>query len=204
MTTLSEFRQRARATLGGNIFTPEWIYAMLVSLIGSAILGVSSFGIVLILILTGPVNIGISYYYLGLTRRTITYDRLSVALDGIHGDVSGNIISGLLVYLYTFLWLLLFIIPGIVKSYAYRMTYYVKCDHPEFTATQAIDESRRIMNGNKMRLFLLDLSFIGWFIIGILCCGIGTIWVNAYLKASEAEFYEEIKYSRVIDTPFSV
>ena len=59
-------------------------------------------------------------------------------------------------------------------------------------ATQCITESRRIMSGNKMRLFLLDLSFIGWYIVGALCFGIGTLWVNAYHQMARANFYEDL------------
>ena len=54
------------------------------------------------------------------------------------------------------------------------------------------------MNGNKWRLFCLHLSFIGWFIVGALCCGVGVFWVNAYMKAAEAEFYQEIKGDFVV------
>ena len=198
MTTASEFRKRARETLGGQIFAPEWIYALLVSLIGSLIMGAGGALFVLALIFTGPVSVGVCKYYIERMRRNINFDNLGVALDGVQVDAAGNIITGLFVILYTFLWSLLFVIPGIVKSYSYSMAYYIRCDNPTFTATQAINESIRIMNGNKWRLFCLHLSFIGWFIVGALCCGVGVFWVNAYMKAAEAEFYQEIKGDFVV------
>lgn len=68
--------------------------------------------------------------------------------------------------LYTFLWLLLLIVPGIIKAYSYAMTPYILHDHPELSANEAITESRRMMDGNKWRLFCLGFSFIGW---GLLC-----------------------------------
>lgn len=64
--------------------------------------------------------------------------------------------------LYVALWSLLLVIPGIVKSYSYAMAPYIMAEHPALTANEAITESRRIMDGNKWRLFCLDLSFIGW------------------------------------------
>lgn len=64
--------------------------------------------------------------------------------------------------LYIALWSLLLVIPGIVKTYSYAMTPYIMSEHPSLTANEAITESRRIMNGNKWRLFCLDFSFIGW------------------------------------------
>ena len=191
MMANEELREKARGILGGKIFTSEWLYALLVSLIAGAVIGFTSSFIIGILVI-GIVNIGLNKYYLYRSRKSIKFDNFAVLIDGVKGDVGGNIILGLLVTLFTFLWSLLFVIPGIVKAYSYSMAYFIKIDHPEYTATQAIDESRRIMNGNKMKLFLLDLSFIGWMIVGSLCFGIGVLWVNAYMQAAHAEFYRDI------------
>ncbi len=201
MMPLSVYRQRARASLGGRIFSSEWIYALIVSLIFSLVMGSAGTGFlaVLVFIFTGPASVGFCKYYLERARKNIAHDNLGVALDGFRGDIGANVVSGILVNVFIFLWSLLFIIPGIVKSYSYSMTYYVKCDHPEYTATQAIQESQMLMRGNKMRLFGLHLSFIGWFIVGALCLGVGLLWVSAYLKAAEAEFYREL----VIVTPLA-
>lgn len=70
----------------------------------------------------------------------------------------------LLIYVYLILWTLLLIIPGIIKSFSYAMTYFILNNHPEYTMNQAITESRRIMDGHKMAYFLVCLSFIGWFL----------------------------------------
>ena len=189
MLSNAQLRAKARQTLGGSIFKEEWLLALVVSVIAGAILGVSS---VVVLVFIGIVTIGESKYYLGRSRQTIDHNNLEVLLDGIKGDAGSNVLLGVLISLYVFLWSLLLIIPGIVKAYAYSMAYYIKADHPEYTATQAIDESKKIMNGNKMRLFLLDLSFIGWIFVGALCFGIGMLWVNAYQKATRAEFYRNL------------
>ena len=191
MTSNAELRARARKTLGNGLFTNEWLFALLASLIASAVIGFTSTFIIGFLI-AGIVYIGIGKYYLGRARRTVKHDDFMVLIDGAKGDIGGNIILGLLIGIFTFLWSLLFIIPGIVKSYAYSMAYFIKIDHPEYTATQALDESQKIMKGNKMKLFLLDLSFIGWIILGSLCFGIGTLWVTAYMEAAHAEFYRDI------------
>ena len=204
MTALSVYRQRARATLGGGIFSSEWIYALLVYLLISLVMGSSATGVlaILVFIFTGPLYIGLCKYFIERARKNIGHDNLSAAIEGFRGDLGNNIATGLLVFVFTFLWTLLFIIPGIVKSYSYSMTYYIKCDHPEYTASQAIKESQRIMQGNKMRLFCLHLSFIGWFIVGALCLGVGTLWVAAYSKAAEAEFYKELAdLSPIVEEP---
>ena len=172
---------------------------MLVSLIAGAVIGFTSSFLLGVLII-GIVNIGLNKYYLYRSRNTVKYDDFNILIDGVKVDVAGNLVLGLLITLFTALWSLLFVIPGIVKSYSYSMAYFLKIDHPEYTATQAIDESRRIMNGHKMKLFLLDLSFIGWLILGSLCFGIGTLWVNAYMQASRAEFYRDLVGETVIVT----
>lgn len=197
MAENKELRRKARQMLGGGIFTNQWVFALLVSLIGSAIIGFTSSFIIGLLII-GIVNIGVSKYYLSRSRNSVKYDDFEILIDGVKGDVGGNIGLGVLISLFTFLWSLLFVIPGIVKSYSYSMAYFIKIDHPEYTATQAIDESRRIMDGKKMKLFLLDLSFLGWIILGSLCFGIGTLWVNAYMQAAHTEFYRDLIGDTVI------
>ena len=94
--------------------------------------------------------------------------------------------------LYCFLWSLLFIIPGIIASYSYAMTGYILADHPELTASEAIERSKEMMSGNRFRLFCLHLSFIGWAILCAFTMGIGNLWLNPYRQASVAAFYREI------------
>lgn len=91
--------------------------------------------------------------------------------------------------LYIALWSLLFIIPGIVKSYSYAMTPYIMTEHPEMTAKEAITASRQLMDGHKGELFLLRLSFIGWMLLNILTLGIGSLWLTPYMQATEAAYY---------------
>jgi uncharacterized membrane protein len=86
----------------------------------------------------------------------------------------------------------LFIVPGIVKYYAYSMAPYIKNDNPSYDWKQCLDESQRIMAGRKWELFCLDVSFIGWLIIGYLTCGIGMLWVTPYMQAAHTSFYASI------------
>lgn len=94
--------------------------------------------------------------------------------------------------IFTFLWTLLFIIPGLIKSYAYSMAGFILTENPEMTAKEAMEVSQKMMRGNKWRLFCLNLSFIGWNILGVLSLGIGMLWVNPYHNAAVAAFYDEI------------
>lgn len=100
----------------------------------------------------------------------------------------------LLRMLYTFLWSLLFVIPGIYASYGYAMTPYILQENPELTANEAITKSKELMHGNRWRLFCLEFSYIGWAIIAVLfTCGLGYIALVPYMEASFAAFYREIK-----------
>lgn len=94
-----------------------------------------------------------------------------------------------LVGLFTFLWTLLLIIPGIIMGYAYSMSVYIANDNPELSEMDAIKKSRELMNGHKLELFLLDITFIGWIFLCILSFGIGFLWIGPYIQAAHAEFY---------------
>ena len=96
-------------------------------------------------------------------------------------------------YILTVLWSLLFIIPGIIKSFSYAMTPFIIEEYPELTATEAIHRSRMMMRGYKFDLFWLLLSFIGWGILNIFTLGIGTLWLVPYMETSMAAFYGEVK-----------
>ena len=92
--------------------------------------------------------------------------------------------------LFTFLWSLLFVIPGIVKSYSYRLVPYILAEEPNISSKEAFRLSREMMNGNKWHAFLFDLSFIGWNILSACTLGIlGIFYVHPYYQCASAELY---------------
>ena len=95
--------------------------------------------------------------------------------------------------IYLFLWTLLLIIPGIIKFYAYRMVPYILADNPEMKPGEAIKLSQKMTQGEKLNIFILDLSFLGWFILGALALGIGILFVQPYYDATNAELYLNLK-----------
>ncbi|MDR0725426.1 MAG: DUF975 family protein [Prevotellaceae bacterium] len=103
------------------------------------------------------------------------------------------LIPMLLVYLYVILWSLLLIIPGIVKFYSYAMTPYLLYENPALGADTLICKSMNMMKGNKMKLFLLDLSFIGWGLLCVLSLGIGFLWLIPYVQSARSAFYEDLR-----------
>ena len=94
---------------------------------------------------------------------------------------------------YTFLWTLLLIVPGIIKSLSYAMTPYILADNPELDNNKAIELSMAMMDGHKMDLFLMNLVFLLWGLLCILTLGIAYFWLCPYMYASYAKFYEEVK-----------
>ena len=114
--------------------------------------------------------------------------------DGFRGGRYTRVFCALfLVQLFTFLWTLLLIIPGIIKAFSYALTPYILLDEPELTARQAITRSCEIMQGRRWKLFCLYLSFIGWGILCLLTFGIGFLWLVPYMNASVAAFYEDAR-----------
>ena len=96
--------------------------------------------------------------------------------------------------LWLFLWSLLFIIPGIIKGFSYAMTPFILADKPDVTAREALRMSRRMMAGNKGRLFVLVLSFFGWAILSAFTLGIlAIVFVGPYYYTTLAGFYEEVR-----------
>ncbi len=96
--------------------------------------------------------------------------------------------------LYLLLWSLLLLVPGLIKAYSYCMVPYILAEHPELSANEVITRSREMMNGNKWRAFLLDLSFVGWILLGVLTLGLGFIlWAAPYMESTHAVLYLELK-----------
>ena len=101
--------------------------------------------------------------------------------------------------LFVFLWALLLVIPGIIKSYAYAMSVFVLSENPEISPKEAMEVSQKIMQGNKWRLFCLQLSFIGWDILNLFTLGIGSLWLGPYKNAAFASFYDEVSRKPIDD-----
>lgn len=105
----------------------------------------------------------------------------------------------LLTVLYTILWMLLLLIPGIIKAYAYSMTMFIAEEHPELSADECITRSMEMMKGHKWELFVLDLSFIGWLLLSIITLGIGLLWLSPYMELAHVKFYNQLKGGEVND-----
>ena len=103
--------------------------------------------------------------------------------------------------LYSFLWALLFVIPGIVAHYRYAMTPFIMADHPELTASEAIAASCEMMDGHKGELFMLHLTFLGWSLLATVTLNLGHLVLNPYRNAAQATFYRELLANQKPELP---
>jgi len=143
------------------------------------------------LVLTGPAMVGVNQYRLHIARTNTEDTNLLVA--GFKGKVINHIITFVLMSIFIFLWTLLLIIPGIIKTFSYSMTFFILADNPDLEPQEAIKRSREMMHGHKWRLFKLYLSFIGWYLLVLLTFGVGMIFLDPYINLSVTHFYEDLK-----------
>ena len=132
---------------------------------------------------------------LAVDFRSIARDRLEGAFENLFAYFSywkTTVVARVLRGICVLLWFLVFIIPGIMASFSYAMTEYILAENPELSASEAITLSKQMMDGNKWRLFCLDLSFIGWDILCGFTLGIGYLWLTPYKQTARAAFYREV------------
>jgi len=189
MKSNKELTDKAREALSGR-----WGIAIGGFLIYNIILGISQnipfTGGILGLIIGGPMTIGAAYFSLNLARKQEA--NIEALFDGfkLFGKALGTY---LLMMLYIFGWTLLLIIPGIIKGISYSQTFYLLAEDNTIGSEQAILKSMDMMDGNKMKYFMLILSFIPWALLCILTLGIGFLWLVPYTQVSMANFYLDLK-----------
>lgn len=213
-----EYRASARAQLKG-----KWGMAVLVILISWLLLSafssrgainysyvdghlvrqysggnLNTFAYIVKLLLSGPITYGVITYFLKLVR---SGEPLLEDMFGGFKYFINTFLLNLVTTIFIILWSLLFIIPGIVAALRYSMAYYIMNDNPGMTAMEAINLSKDMMQGNKGKLFILTLSFIGWALLSLLTLGIGLLWVGAYYNTAKVNFYEDLKANfNVVDS----
>lgn len=99
----------------------------------------------------------------------------------------------ILTTIFTLLWAILLIVPGIIAALSYSQVYFILADNPKLRALEAIEKSKKMMYGNKWKLFCLGLRFLGWIILSIITIGIGFLWTGPYMMISYAKFHDDIK-----------
>ena len=209
-----ELKNEALAALSGN--WPPSVVAMIVVLLITycVVLPVSVWQVIAEEVGTASTSVLlltylVMYVFILLVSVPLQYVGMFNAFKVLHKDgdarVTANTFSftfkgygktlgvSLLMFLFTFLWTMLLIVPGIIKAISYSLAPFIIKDNPELTANQAINLSQKMMKGHKLRFFGLSLSFIGWGILCVFTLGIGNLWLNPYMYTTFAAFYQDVK-----------
>lgn len=188
----SDLKGQAKSLLNG-----QWNKCALLSLIflalSSGVSGVPGIGGLVSLIITGPLTLGMAKIFLNITnQKEFKYEDI---FNGFY-DFQRSFLAHLLILVFTVLWALLFIIPGIIAALSYSLTYYIMAEDSEITANEARLKSKELMVGFKGDLFMLGLSFIGWAFLCLFTLGIGFLWLIPYMNTSFALFYRKVVSSK--------
>ena len=191
------------AALGAAIAAAVVVFLFVFIIVMAIVLAINAF-------IINPLVIGGQRFFVKNLDEEANVSNIGYGFDNNYKNIA---ITMFFRDLYTILWTLLFIIPGIVKSYEYRMIPYLLADDPTMTKDQAFAISKEMMTGNKWKAFVLDLSFLGWHILGILTLGILEIfYVAPYQYSTNAALYRKllairtgaaIEYRSEYDTPYA-
>lgn len=185
-----DYRKQAWNALHG-----KWGTMALSALVYSLILGACAalsyvyVGAIAEFLIAGPLALGFSMLCLDVIRgKNVRVEGLFGGFRNFGGAFLLNLINGIFI----FLWTLLFIIPGIIKMFSYRMGFYILADNSDLSANEARKRSMEMMRGHKWRLFCLEFSFIGWWLLCVLTLGILSFWIRPYEEAAVAAFYQSL------------
>ncbi len=198
--TRKEMKALARLQIDGKIGALFWV-SVVASFIGSIGSGLPAVGVVISLILSSAMALGLTYIHFRIAADPSYRPRVKDLFDGFNNFWPYLKVT-LLASLFTVLWSLLFIVPGIIKAFAYSQAPYIIAENPNMPAMEALRTSERMMNGRKWEYFVLSLSFIGWALLAIPTLGLLYIWLEPYMQMTMVNFYSDLKSSQGWFDPF--
>ena len=171
-------------------FVPDVVLPSMFSSILSFLSMESIVGLLFSIFIGFAIRVGEQYYFI---KNHNGNPALNEMFQGFKENYLNVVKIMLIMELKIMLWLLLLVVPGIIKAYEYSMIPYLLAENPNLSASEAFSLSKQMTTGQKADLFVLDLSFLGWIILGALCCGIGLLFVQPYPEATKAEVYLILK-----------
>lgn len=162
------------------------VYFLINIAIGSA----KTPGSIVSLLVSGPFTLGLVMFSLSISRnKEAKLEQLFLGFKRFGKALAAY----LLVFLFTFLWALLFIVPGIIAAISYSQTFYILADDETIGVRDAIKKSKKMMYGYKWKYVCLEFRFIGWALLSVLTLGVGFLWLFPYMQVSMAKFYDDVK-----------
>ena len=184
-----QLMQKARTLLA-----PHWVLSIGVCLVYGLAVAVpaelNSYGEMLSFLLAGPLQLGLCFFFLNLVRGEET--RFELLFEGFKPLLT-VLLSYAIIATLTIVGLILLIVPGIIVALGFSMTYYVIADDPEITFQVALEQSWKLTDGYKMELLVLNLRFIPWYLLGLLCLIVGVFAVIPWHNTTLALYYEHLK-----------
>lgn len=198
----AELKSRAKEQIKGKIgvlFVITLIIALISGAAGAVLIFIPMGSLVGSIIITPAFALSLVRVYLNLFGgKAPEVKDAFTGFDDFWSAFKVNFLVGL----FTFLWSLLFVIPGIIKSFSYSMSLYILAENKGKSARECIAESKAMTEGHKMELFVLGLSFIGWELLVVITFGIAGIWVVPYMDATMANAYYSLKPAApVVEAP---
>lgn len=203
MRTIGQLLSDSWAGLKGNWKSPMLASLIYIIISGGLSSGLSALNIfphddfdgafsLLSFLITIPMSVAIAQTFL-LYVRGMRQDCIDNMFQKAFREYPRSLSLGFMVSLYTLLWSLLLLVPGIIKALSYSMTNYIALEHPDWSVGECINESMRMMRGHKMRLFLINLIFAGLGLLSIFTLGIALLWLCPWMYSIQANFYEDLK-----------
>ncbi|MDX1684946.1 MAG: DUF975 family protein [Saprospiraceae bacterium] len=188
-TQNSDLLRQAREALSGR-----WVIAIagmiLILLVSGLVQVIPRIGPLLTIVISGPIAYGIAKFSLSIARQADV--RIEYLFDGFQ-DFGRTLVTYLLMVVYILLFLLLLIVPGIIRAISYSMTFYILNDDDEIKPSEALELSREMMDGYKLQYFYLMLIFFGLGILCIFTLGIGFFFLMPFAQVTVARFYQHVK-----------
>lgn len=192
--TRAELKSAAKEQINGNV--GKYLVMMLIIFAINAACGfIPVIGPIISFVIMPAFALSLVNFFIKLTKNE------EVAIGDVFSGFNKTgraLLMNIFVSIFTFLWSLLLVIPGIIKAYAYSMSYYILAENPELTANQCITRSKEMMQGHKWDLFVLDLSFFWWYLLVLITFGLAAIYVAPYRSAAVANFYNSIKGDEIV------
>ncbi|MBQ7079746.1 MAG: DUF975 family protein [Fibrobacter sp.] len=135
----------------------------------------------------------VAYFYDVVLGRELFYKRLFVGFTSGIEFALRLFFTQFFTFFFIVLWSFLLIVPGIMRAYSYGVALYVLLDNPKYSPFEALKKSKEMMFGHRLELFVLELRFIPWLLLGFITLGIGFIWIIPYFMTAYSEFYLQLK-----------
>lgn len=194
-----EINRRELKSEAKNLLKGKWKISILAIIIFTSIsIGINSFhaiGPIVALLFYPFFTLGLITFFLKISRNEEVEIETLFPKFSLFWKAAG---LSFIVGLFSALWSLLLIIPGIIASLSYSMVFYILIDNPEIKILDAIKESKRITNGYKMDILILNLSFIGWALLSCLTLGIGFLFLRPYVHTTNAILYTKLKNNSLV------